>query len=187
MSKTKFPREAALAVARELVAGLRPHCEPERLIVAGSLRRRKKEVGDVEILYVPKMLPVMDGLFDIKHEPATDIPMVRWLGTGVLAMRENVNGSAIWGLKNKLARHAASGIPVDFFATTEAAWFNYLVCRTGGMESNIRIASAAKDKGWQWNPYGAGFTDHRGEIVPVKSERDVFELVGLEYLEPWER
>ena len=37
----------------------------------------------------------------------------------------------------------ASGIPVDFFATTEEAWFNYLVCRTGPAELNTRIASAA--------------------------------------------
>ena len=37
------------------------------------------------------------------------------------------------------------------------------------------------------NPYGAGFTDGHGNLVPVTSERDVFELVGLKYLEPWER
>lgn len=50
---TKFPRTQALAVAEELVAALRPACE--RLEIAGSLRRGKAEVGDVEILFVPRV------------------------------------------------------------------------------------------------------------------------------------
>lgn len=39
-------------VAAELCAALKPVCE--RLILAGSLRRRKPTVGDVEILYIGK-------------------------------------------------------------------------------------------------------------------------------------
>jgi DNA polymerase/3'-5' exonuclease PolX len=89
-------------------------------------------------------------------------------------------------------RHVASGIPVDLFATTEACWHNYLVCRTGPAESNIRIAAAAKARGWKWNPYGEGFS--RGgplagpeEARALRSEREVFEFVGLPYTEPEER
>lgn len=37
----------------------------------------------------------------------------------------------MYGSKNKLMRHRASGIPVDLFSATTANWFNYLVCRTG--------------------------------------------------------
>lgn len=47
----------------------------------------------------------------------------------------------MWGEKNKLAVHVRTGIPVDFFAATEANWWNYLVCRTGGEQNNIAIAS----------------------------------------------
>lgn len=52
-SKTKHPRANALEVARELTSMLRPLCEPERFIFAGSLRRMKAEVGDIELVYVP--------------------------------------------------------------------------------------------------------------------------------------
>jgi DNA polymerase/3'-5' exonuclease PolX len=55
--RTKFQRSDALAVARALVGQLRPKDAAERcerVIVAGSLRRRKKEVGDVEILFIPR-------------------------------------------------------------------------------------------------------------------------------------
>lgn len=61
-SKTRFPRALALDVARELVAALKPVCD--RLVIAGSLRRRKTEVGDVEVLYIPRFETVRDGLFD---------------------------------------------------------------------------------------------------------------------------
>lgn len=185
MSKTKFPVARAQAVAEVLRLALEDFCE--RIEIAGSIRRRKPEVGDVEIVFVPKMQTIPDGLFDTKEISQAGHVIDALVRAGALARRKNVNGSEMWGAKNKLALHVATGIPVDFFATTEAAWFNYLVCRTGGAENNTRLAMAAQDKGWKWNPYGPGFTDARGEIVPVKSERDVFELLGLDYLEPWER
>jgi DNA polymerase/3'-5' exonuclease PolX len=159
----------------------------DRLVVAGSLRRRKLEVGDVEILYVPKLVSQTVDFFTSCSVSAVDLMLADLLGKNIIAKRTNKNGSVMWGEKNKLAVHVASGIPVDFFAATEANWFNYLVCRTGGAENNCQIASAAQAKGWKWNPYGAGFMDDRGLIVQVKSERDVFELVELPYREPWER
>lgn len=185
--KPKFPRAAALEVARQLAVLLRPLSEPNRLICAGSLRRRKQAVGDVELLYVPRFNTERDGLFDTRQVNLVDRLLEELIAAGVLSKRRNSVGSEVWGEKNKLARHVVSGIPVDFFAANDANWFNYLVCRTGSAESNVRIASAAQKKGWKWNPYGAGFTDQNGTVVPVRSERQVFELAGLEYLEPWER
>jgi DNA polymerase/3'-5' exonuclease PolX len=185
-AKTKFPRTDALAVAKFVCDALKP--VTVQLICAGSLRRRKSEVGDVEIVYIPKTVAQPDGLFDTKQVNLVDDALDRLLKDGILARRTNVKGSEIWGPKNKLALHVASGIPVDFFAASEGNWFNYLVCRTGGAENNTLIASAAQRKGWKWNPYGPGFTVlQTSEIVPVRSERDVFDLVGLQYQEPHER
>jgi len=49
--KRKFPRKLALDVVREIL----PHFRPAtvQLIIAGSLRRGKEQVGDIEIVYVP--------------------------------------------------------------------------------------------------------------------------------------
>lgn len=186
--KTKFPRAAALAVAKELCDALKP--VTTRLIVAGSLRRMKAEVGDVEILFVPKWVTVRDGLFDEAKLSEADTALEHMVGLGVLARRKNIKGGFSWGNKNKLAVHVASGIPVDLFAATEAIWFNYLVCRTGPGESNIAVASAAQAKGWKWNPYGPGFSRPIGltsEEYIVTSEREVFEFVGLPFKEPRDR
>jgi DNA polymerase/3'-5' exonuclease PolX len=125
-------------------------------------------------------------LFATSLVPSTDAALNSLIDDGILAKRKNVKGSEMWGEKNKLAVHVRTGVPVDFFATTESAWWNYVVCRTGPGESNIAIEVAAQRKGWKWNPYGEGFTDG-GKVIPVRSEREAFELVGLPYKEPKDR
>lgn len=183
----KFPRARAIEVAREICAALKP--VTTHLIVAGSLRRRKEAVGDVEIVYVPTWLEKQVGLFPGEVEPidqaARVIEELRELD--IIRPRLMQANQTFWGPKNKLAEHVPTGIPVDLFATAEDCWWNYVVCRTGGQISNQQIASAAIQKGWKWHPYRDGFTDQSGRVVKVTSERDVFELVGLPYLEPWDR
>lgn len=190
IEKPKFPRASALAVVRELLPWLRPWCDELR--VAGSLRRGRAEVGDVEIVFVPRMepLPALDMFAPSPLRPLTDAVFAGLLSAGLIVKRANVIGSEMWGEKNKLARHAASGIPVDFFATTSECFWNYLVCRTGGARTNVAICNAAIAKGWKWNPYGEGFSRAAGlgrECHAVASEREVFEFVGLPWLEPEDR
>jgi DNA polymerase/3'-5' exonuclease PolX len=188
--KTKHPRAAALAVARELCRVF--DGVSERLIVAGSLRRQKEMVGDVEILFIPKEEQREDpaDLFGRKIPVDLANEKIEWLvKLGTLAKRPNKAGGFTWGPENKLAVHVASGIGVDLFAARPANWWNLLVCRTGSAESNERICNAAIRKGWKWQPYGAGFHDRVSDelVRRTQSERDVFEAVGLPYLEPWER
>jgi len=185
--KIKYPRADALAAAKVCVGLLKP--VTERLVVAGSLRRGKADVGDVEILYIPRFetRPNPNDMFAGPVQcNLADEALYQALG-GIITTRPNVNGSDVWGAQIKLARHAASGIPVDFFSTTVESWFNYLACRTGPAESNTRVAAAAQRKGWKWKPYSPGFLDEHGDVVPVASERDVFEFVGLPYHEPRQR
>lgn len=164
-----------------------------RMEIAGSIRRRKPMVGDIEILFIPKMVEKQVDLLMTRMEPATDEVIENLIKRGVLEKRKNVNGSEMFGPKNKLMRHVASGVPVDLFATDEASWFNYLVCRTGPAESNTRIASLAKARGWTWHPYKHGFS--RGGVLTgepeewrwIHSEEEVFEFVGLPYLPPEKR
>lgn len=195
--KQKWPWEVAHAVAQEILRAL--DGSVARSAVAGSLRRRKAYVGDVEILYIPKMVSMPDQqsllreLVDVNMTEVTISDMER---LGFLERRKNVKGAEMFGEKNKLMRHVKSGIPVDLFAATEENWFNYLVCRTGGADNNVAIASAAQRKGWKWNPYGPGFSReaHQGAygdvaaaVHQVHSEEEVFKFAGLRYRPPCER
>jgi len=161
-------------------------------MIAGSVRRLKPTVGDVEVIFVPRFeqRQVPPDLFPRRTDLA-ELKINDMLRNGVFAKRPNKNGGTAWGAKNKLAIHVASAITVDLFTATEENWFNYLVCRTGGAETNKAICNAAIAKGWKWNPYGEGFTQRKGLASRAKhivtSERDVFEFVGLPYLEPEER
>ena len=184
--KPRFPRTVGMRVAAELCAALKPACD--RLVVAGSLRRQKPTVGDIEILYIGKAAPhrVAGDFFATYTANLADEVIEALERAGIVERRTNVNGSQMYGPKNKLMRHKATGLPVDFFAATEANWWNYLVCRTGPADSNTRICMAAQDRGWKWNPYGAGFS-RGGELREMASEEAVFAFVGLPYAQPKDR
>lgn len=184
--KPRFPNAVGMKVAAELCAALKPVCE--RIIVAGSLRRRKPTVGDVELLYIGKTEVRQDptDMFASITIDLADEAIAALEKSGGLERRKNVNGSEMYGPKNKLMRHRASGLPVDLFAATTENWWNYLVCRTGPADSNTRICIAAQQRGWKWNPYGAGFS-RDGETRAMESEAEVFAFVGLPYAQPEER
>lgn len=173
--KGKVKAEDALQVAEALLWLLTPTCE--RIEIAGSLRRQRPEVSDIELLVIPRWWAGLDLL---------DTAAKRMIANGVLDYRRNKRGSPMYGLQNKYLLHVASGIPIDIFSTDAECWPMALVIRTGPKESNITIATAAQRKGWRLKAYGGGFDTPNGPIR-CQSEREVFELVGLPYLEPQDR
>ena len=165
----------ARAIAEEIMVLLDGSCD--RKEIAGSIRRRKPDVGDIEILCIPRLEGIADSL---------DRRVQGLMFQGVLAHRLNRLGRKVYGPKNKLMVHVPSGIGVDIFSTTEECWPVSMVVRTGGKATNQRIAMAALERGYQFHAYGSGFSTPDGDIV-CRSEREVFEAVGLPYRESWER
>lgn len=165
----------AQLIAEELKALLAPECQ--RIIIAGSIRRRKPFPNDIEILAVPKYVDGVDQL---------DEEIKKLMVEGLLGYRRNVRGSIAYGPKNKLLMHLPSAMAVDIFSTSEDCWWVSLVVRTGGEITNRRIATAAIRKGWHLQAYGHGFSTPRGDVV-CRSEEEVFRAVGLPYPAPWER
>lgn len=191
--KQRWPIADALRAAQELCEMLDPVCE--RLIIAGSIRRKRPDVGDIELVYVPKfcIAPDISDLFSTKTHNMADTVIAGMEKARTLSRRVNVLGKTAFGEKIKLMVHPESGIPVDLFATTIESWWNYLVCRTGPADSNTRICVAAQQRGWKWAPYSPGFTryvtgeDGEIETRAMDSEQAVFEFVGLPYFEPEDR
>lgn len=185
----EFTREGAL----EVWAGLAPAFAGtwERLEIAGSVRRGKAHVHDVEVVYVPRLVDAVGGGELLATlQSAVDLAIARLEREGILERRKTALGRENYGKQNKLMRHVRSGMPVDFFATTDGCWHNYLVCRTGPAGLNRTIAEAALAMGWRWNPYGPGFsreTPEGAEVRAMGSEEAVFNFVGLPYREPGER
>jgi DNA polymerase/3'-5' exonuclease PolX len=166
----------AKAIADELAKLLLPGCK--RIIVAGSIRRQKPDVGDIELLCIPQF----DQGIDLLDRTLGSLMLQQ-----VFDYRRNRRGRIAYGPKNKLLLHKLSGIGVDIFSTDEECWWVSLVVRTGGKATNVEIATRAKERGMRFHAYGRGFTQADGSELVCRSEQDVFRAVGLRYLEPWER
>jgi len=156
-------------------------------VIAGSLRRQKPEIGDVEILYAPKIGMVKWPGEMFESEGSVADHALNSLVGHKLAKRRNAEGHFTWGHLNKLATHIATGMPVDFFATTRDNWFVSLVIRTGPKAFNIALIESAKKRGLQLHAYGAFSQIGTGEPIFPRSEREVFELAGMPWLEPEDR
>jgi DNA polymerase/3'-5' exonuclease PolX len=205
--KVKYPREEAMEVARWLCKPIKPLCaaitdhlahvklsSTTLLKVCGSLRRGKDQVGDVEMVFVSREREVEEsqpGLFG-EFKTVKQLPVVLDLldvmvKRGLLTKRLKENGQSTWGQWNRLAVHTHSGIPVDFFRTTFENWWMTVVIRTGPKDFNLRLIESANKRGFDVHAYGTFTRKSDGTVVPVNSEREVFDLAGLPWLPPEER
>lgn len=187
MPKVKVPLAAAEKVADELMEMLSPLCK--KCVIAGSIRRQKSMVSDIEILYIPKMTTIIPAgqLLPVRVS-AMEVAISYMRLGGLLALRPSTTGGTSFGPHVKFMVHVPTDIAVDFFATTAKRWYNSLVCKTGGKKSNKIISTAALKMGYSWATSTEGFVNKStGSIVPVKSEKDVFDFVRLHYLRPEDR
>jgi len=185
----KFRLDHARRVAEWFSQALSPFVE--RIEIVGSIRRRRPGVKDIELLFIPKFRLKAADLFSLKASEMTDCAdnaINTMLTQGIIDRRVNKLDRVTWGKENKLAVHVESGIPVDFFATTQDKWWNSLVVRTGGKKTNVTIAQLALKKGWSLEAYGTGFRKlDGGQHYQTTSEEDVFKFVGLACLAPPQR
>ena len=184
--KQRFPLARARSVAAALQLAFSPYVE--RIEIAGSIRRGREDVGDIELLYVPRLSEPPADLFGTpvgEPEDALDGAMNRQMKMGEMAKRPNKDGHFTYGPKNKLLIHRASGIPVDLFRTDQANWGMAMVVRTGPAAFNVQLMARFKTLGMAGHAY-AGVT-YNGAEVDCPTEREVFRHAQWDYLEPQER
>lgn len=186
---TRVPLEIARSIAEELAELLAPACV--RIAVAGSIRREKADIGDIDLVCDPVIERIPAGLFgdefaerDLLHDLASSMA-----AQGVLERRYDKNGRPTWG--QNLKRATFRGLSVDIQAVTDAStWGAWLLIRTGPAEFNKAIVTprfqgGLLPSGFEWKN---GFQLHRyGGRVNTRTEEDVFEALGLPYLEPHKR
>jgi len=154
----------ALAIAERVKAQLAPHCE--RIEIAGSIRRRKADVGDIEIVAIPKPYDV--GLFASGIAPiVSEWPKVR----GELPCKYT-------------RRTLPEGIALDLFLATARNWGLIFAIRTGSADFSHRVLAC----GWVRNGYASRegmLTDaESGKPLDVCEEADLFRLAGVPWTEP---
>lgn len=163
--KNRRPLAEADVVAQEIVAWLARSCE--RIEVAGSVRRRKPEVADIEIICVPKVETTMIDLFgqatDTRNllDDAISDGMVAsvashmdgiWAGLNPRLMRDALrlrldkNGGSACGMRYK--RLLLGEWPLDLFSVINPAqWGVILALRTGPAEFSRRLVTPESQGG----------------------------------------
>lgn len=193
---TRMDRTAAIAIAKQFVGEIEPYTD--HLIVAGSLRRRLAFVHDIEIVCVPKIERLTGGLFgeDIGPVDRLDGHLMALLENDEVQRRHKADGSLMgWGPTARFLTY--QGARVDLFSPCAERFGWILLLRTGpaAFSRQLVVQKGKRTKDGRPGLLPAhikpseGWLTYRtsGERISTPSERDVFELFGLAYQEPWER
>lgn len=129
--------------------------------VAGSIRRRKEVIQDIDILV------------------ATDKPNKVMDKFVALPFAEKI----IQHGKTKSEILLASGIQCDLRAVTETEYPFALHHFTGSKEHNVAMRSMAKRLGYKMNEYGV-FRGNSEKSVSCKTESEIFAQFKMSYIEP---
>ena len=148
-----------LALSREITGELKKLKEVKQISVAGSVRRQRETIKDIDILTIsPQPEKVMDFF--------THLPFV-----------ETVQAKG----RTKSSIRARGGIQVDL-RVVEPDCFGAALCYfTGSKAHNIRLRELAVTKGLKINEYGI----FRGEKkIGGRDEQEVYTSVGLPFIPP---
>lgn len=141
---------------------LRLHPEISQVAVAGSYRRAKETVGDLDFLVATK-----EGA--LVCEDFTTLPQV----DAVISCGDT---KASVRLKN--------GMHCDLRAVKNEEFPFALQYFTGSKEHNVALRSLALKKGWSLNEYGLNPVDDKTERPDVSEEKDIYRVLGLQYVDP---
>lgn len=162
-AQERIPLYDALRLAEELIAYLAEAPGVGQLSPAGSLRRMKETVGDIDILATGK-----DRAAVIAH--FTRYPKVR----RVLA--EGATKASIM-----IATEKGGERQVDLRLVDESEYGAALQYFTGSKAHNIKLRGIAKDKGLKISEYGV----FRGKkMIAGRSEEEVYATLGLPAIPP---
>ena len=149
-------KDEAKKIADKYIELLKPYCE--RIEIAGSVRREKPEVKDIEIVAIPQDLigfsREVNKLQKIKGEP-----------TGKYTQRK-----------------LPEGINLDLFISNRRNWGLIFAIRTGSADFSHKILAC----GWVKAGYKSenGILKKNGQEIEIREEKDLFDLIGIPFVDP---
>lgn len=187
----RAPLSEARTIAGALVAVLGPACE--RIEVAGSIRRGRPDVGDIELVAVPRRHAdqVEVGFFDAIETEVNELNVLvdTLVLQGTLAPHPT---DPKRGERYAKLQHRESGLQVDLFSARPETFGLILLIRTGPAGYSQRLVTDARRRalhvaGGELHRGALGCGAYRCEVVPTPEERDVFDALRLPFVEPERR
>ena len=152
----RFKLAVAEAEAEVLVGFLR---DGGRVVVAGSYRRRRDTVGDLDILVTSDQGPAVGDRL-VSYDNVVEV-LAHGLTRTTVVLR--------------------SGLQVDVRAVPEESYGAALLYFTGSKAHNIALRGLANERDWKLNEYGL-FSGKRR--IAGASEEEVYQKLGLAYIPP---
>jgi DNA polymerase/3'-5' exonuclease PolX len=176
MSKgDKIPYRDALEVAQALELSLSFVCE--RTLIAGSLRRRKSEVGDLELVVLPRFGAITDmfgevvGQRSLLDDALTDIAPTR-----------TKDGE-------RYKQFVWEGMPVDLFIASRETWGCIATIRTGSADFTHWLVTPRNKGGGCYShlKFHEGRLMDGATALDTSEERLVFAALEQDWIEPVDR
>ncbi len=162
MDAGRVPLFTIRPLVLEMVSYLKEKTGIEKISPAGSFRRWREDVGDVDILV------------------ATDTE-----GSRVIELFSTADWvhEVLWKGDTKCSIVTPSGVQVDLRVVKTESWGAALQYFTGSKAHNIRLREIAISKGLKLNEYGL-FREDTGQKIAGEREEDIYDALGLQYIPP---
>ena len=148
----------ALPIARRLISNLKQIKEVSKIEVAGSLRRKKETIGDLDILITSKKpTKIMDKFTSLE-------------GVSKVIAKGPTKSTVIY-----------NDIEVDLRVLKPAQFGSALMYFTGSKEHNVALRKIAIKKGYKLSEYGL-FKKQKN--LAGKTEASIYKKLGLQYIPP---
>jgi DNA polymerase (family X) len=149
-----------IPVVEELVNYLKESGFAKEVVPAGSYRRRKETIGDIDILATSdKPEKLMD--YFVKFDGISDV-----LAKG----------------PTKTMVRLKIGLDADLRVVSEESFGAALAYFTGSKDHNIAMRELAIKKGWKLNEYG--LFDKNGKMIAGRTEEEIYKALDLEWIPP---
>lgn len=159
--RERMPLGTALVLAEAILERLRELKEADQIEAAGSLRRMKETVKDIDILVTSgnpsRVMDVFVGL------PNAAEVLAHGETKSSLRLKENIQ------VDLRVVEPDCFGAALQYF--------------TGSKQHNIRVRELAQRKGLKVSEYGV-FHEKTGRRVAGKTEAEVYQAVGLPFIPP---
>lgn len=153
--------DQAISIARSFLNELKSIPGVEKISEAGSVRRRKETIKDIDILIT-------------SSNPS--YVMDKFVSSSMV--REIISkGETRSSIRTKEL------IQVDLRIVEPESFGSALAYFTGSKEHNIRLRDMAKGRGLKINEYGI-FKESSGEKIGGMDEEDVYKILGLQFVPP---